>query len=79
MKNSELANSGFAEVQGPINREPDEKLGSVANKTPSSGIRRLYVLYFKNFIVIDINLVNLLDVRYLFFELLQLKFKHTVL
>lgn len=39
----------IGEVQGPINREPDEKLDS----TKQSGIRRLYVknvLYFLPFI-----------------------------
>lgn len=48
LRKGELANSGFAEVQGPINREPEEKLDSAANKAPPSGIRRFFSFFLFN-------------------------------
>lgn len=55
-KNSDSLSSG--EVQGPINKEPDDKLDP-ANKP--TGIRKLYVLDSNNFliVVIDIKLDEL--------------------
>ena len=46
-------------MQGPINKEPDEKLDpdSKKNATPTSGIRRLYVLNPNNFIAIVVDLI----------------------
>jgi hypothetical protein len=56
----------YGEVQGPINREPDEKLDPTAAK--QSGIRRLYVInifYFLPFIYFTI-LYNYLYITYSF-------------
>ena len=50
----------YGEVQGPINKEPDEKLdpsGKSANlSTASTGIRRLYVVDSNNFIIVVFNI-----------------------
>jgi hypothetical protein len=51
----------YGEVQGPINREPDEKLdpsGKSTNNlsTASTGIRRLYVVDSNNFIIVVFNI-----------------------
>ena len=48
-KNSDSLSSG--EVQGPINKEPDDKLDP-ANKP--TGIRKLYVLDSNNFLIVVI-------------------------
>jgi hypothetical protein len=57
--NSEL--HGYGEVQGPMPKEPDEKVDPSSNKannlsTASTGIRRLYVLDSNNFIIVVFNL-----------------------
>ena len=67
--NRELAKSGIGEVQGPINREPEEKADTASSsKGPTTGIRRLYVLDSNHFLLIVIHIVHLLDVSHLLFE-----------
>jgi len=48
------------EVQGPINREPEEKLDPESKKGSNSptGIRRLYVLDSNNLFVVNFQLLN---------------------
>ncbi len=48
------------EVQGPINREPEEKMDPESKKGSSSptGIRRLYVLDSNNLIQVDLKLLD---------------------
>ena len=46
----------YGEVQGPINKEPEEKLETGNKQDQPSGIRRLYVIDYSNFVTIVIHL-----------------------
>lgn len=64
----------YGEVQGPINREPEEKLDpSIKQNQATSGIRRLYVSDSNHLNVVDVDLC--LNIRNLLYKL---RFKNCI-
>ena len=57
----------YGEVQGPINKEPEEKLDPNTKPAASSGIRRLYVVDYtttnNNFNVVELVVIFKLDIE----------------